>query len=521
MKITFGDHALDVDRRELNRGGERIALAPQVFDLLVYLVRNREHVVTKDDLIEAVWDGRIVSASALTTRINAVRRVIGDSGAEQRLIRTVPRRGIRFIGEVREEAQPPGATHTESPAGTEPTSVVLPDKPSIAVLPFQNMSGDSEQDYFADGTVEEIITALSRIRWLSVIARNSSFTYKGQAVDVRQVGRELGVRYVLEGSVRKAGRQLRITAQLSEAWTGASLWADRFDRSLEDVLEFQDKVALSVAGAIEPRLEAAEIHRSVKRSTSNLTAYDLYLRALPNALSFKKDAAIQAIDLLGRAIECDPRYGRALALAAWWRLQLGVNGWTDEQAVNRHKAIDLARQALQVGGDDPGVLADAAGVLEGFGEDIDFAVALIDRALVLNPSSAIAWHWSGWIRLSASQPDLAIEHFGTSLRLDPLALGLMPFHLTGVGIAHLFRRRFEEAASLLLASLQQLPSYVTTYRFLASCYVHMGRLNEARQIVKQLRAITPTVVPTATHWRNPEDRELYLQGLRLAAGAAA
>jgi adenylate cyclase len=394
----------------------------------------------------------------------------------------------------------------------------LPDKPSIAVLPFTNLSGDLEQEYFADGMVEEIITALSRIRWLLVIARNSSFTYKGQVVNVKQVGRELGVRYVLEGSMRKAGLRVRITAQLIDALSGTHLWADRFDGSLEDIFDLQDKIAVSVAGVIEPTLQAAETAGSAHRPTADLTAYDLYLRALPNTLSYKKDAAIQALDLLGRAIECDPHYGPALALAAWWRLQLAVNGWTDDEAENRHKAIELARRALQVADDDPMALADAAGVLGGFGEDIDFALALIDRALELNPSSAIAWHWSGWLRLSAGEPDLAIEHFEKSLRLDPRAQGLRPFHLTGVGIARFLKRQFEEARPLLLASLQQLPPYVTTYRFLASCYAHMGRVNEAREIVKQLRAITSVVIPDISHYWNAEHRELYLSGLRLAAG---
>jgi TolB-like protein len=309
----------------------------------------------------------------------------------------------------------------EQPLPVSSQPCPLPDKPSIAVLPFANMSGDPEQDYFADGMVEEIITALSRIRWLFVIARNSSFTYKGQVVDVKQVGRELGVCYVLEGSVRKAGSRVRITVQLIDAASGAHLWADRFDGSLEDVFDLQDKVASSFAGVIEPALQAAETACRAHRPTNDLTAYDLYLRALPNTLSFNKNAAMQALDLLGRAIEFDPRYAPALALAAWWREQLDANDWADEEALNRDKAIKLAWRALQLADDDPTVLSDAAGVLGTFGEDIDVALALIDRALELNPSSAIAWHWSGWLRLSAGEPDLAIEHFQKALRLDPRA----------------------------------------------------------------------------------------------------
>jgi tetratricopeptide (TPR) repeat protein len=242
------------------------------------------------------------------------------------------------------------------------------------------------------------------------------------------------------------------------------------------------------------------------------------LRALPNTLSFNKNAAMQALDLLGRAIEFDPRYAPALALAAWWREQLDANDWADEEALNRDKAIKLAWRAIQLADDDPTVLADAAGVLGTFGEDIDVALALIDRALELNPSSAIAWHWSGWLRLSAGEPDLAIEHFQKALRLDPRAQGVRPFYLTGLGIARLFQRQFEEARPLLLASLQQLPSYVTTYRFLASCYAHLGRLDEAREVLQGLRAINPVVVPSVTRYRKPEHRDLYLSGLRLAAG---
>jgi TolB-like protein/class 3 adenylate cyclase len=396
----------------------------------------------------------------------------------------------------------------------------LPDKPSIAVLPFANISGDLEQEYFADGMVDEIITALSRTRWLFVIARNSSFTYKGQPTDVRQVGRELGVRYVLEGSVRRAGDRIRITAQLIDATTGAHIWADRFDGSLENVFDFQDEVAVSVAGVIEPRVEAAEIQRSSARPTTSLTAYDYYLRALPSTSAFEKNAAKRALDLLSRAIEHDPRYGRALALAAWWRLQLHAGDWTDDKKLNRDEAIELARRALQVADDDPVTLADAAGVLASFGGDLDTCIRLIDRSLELNPSCVIAWHWSAWLNLLAGLPDLATEHFEKSLRLDPRGQGLRPIYLTGLGIAHFMRRQFAEACPLLLASLQQLPSYVTTYRFLAACYAHLGRLREAQEIIERLRTINPAVVPSAVNYRNPAHRELFLSGLRLAAGEA-
>jgi len=390
--------------------------------------------------------------------------------------------------------------------------VPLPDKPSIAVLPFANMSGDPEQEYFADG----IITALSRVRWLFVIARNSTFTYKGQAVDVKQVGRELGVRYVLEGSVRKAGGRVRITAQLIEAATTAHLWADRFDGSLEDVFDLQDQVARSVAGVIEPALQAAEAALSARRPTRDLTAYDLYLRASLDALSWERGRVGKACELLSQALERDPVYGPALALKGWCCLLLDVNDWTENKQTNRSDGVALARQALQMSADEPNVMANAAFVLGYFGEDIDAAKRLAERALSLNPSFAFGWLLSGFLNLWAGETDLATEHLQISLRLNPR--DRRAFHLTGLGIAHCFKGRFEEAIENLLVSLEELPSYVATYRFLASCYAHLGRLDDARDVVRRLRTLTPVVVPVATFYRNREQRELYLSGLRLAAG---
>jgi TolB-like protein/class 3 adenylate cyclase len=394
----------------------------------------------------------------------------------------------------------------------------LPDKPSIAVLPFANMSGDPEQEYFADGMVEEIITALSRIRWLFVIARNSSFTYKGQSVDVKQVGRELGVRYALEGSVRKASQRVRITAQLIEADTGAHLWADRFDGSLEDVFTLQDNVASSVAGVIEPTLQAAEMRRSIARLTTDLGAYDLYLRALATYFPITKGRIFEALGLLEQAIAIDGRYGPALSLAAICHLQLVTNGWVQEAETSRSKANDLARQALQVGENDPGILANAAFVLARFGEDIDATMGLIDRALALNPSYARGWLFSGTLRGWAGQHDLAIEHLETSRRLSPRERMGQP--LVAMGVAYFMKRHFDEAVAKLLLSIQDHPGYPLSYRFIAASYAHMGRLDEARAIVARLRAITAVVVQSDLPFRNPEDRELLLSGLRLATGEA-
>jgi adenylate cyclase len=411
---------------------------------------------------------------------------------------------------------------SSSPATKPPTEtaqpLALPDKPSIAVLPFENMSGDPEQEYFADGMVEDITTALSRMKWLFVIARNSSFTYKGKAVDIKQVGRELGVRYVLEGSIRKAGNRLRITGQLIDAVSGAHLWADHFEGVIQNVFELQDMVASAVAGVIEPALLTAERHRSEQRPTSDLTAYDLYLRALSDVLLRQKEGTFHALELLTQAIERDPRYGPALVLAARCHMDLYAGGWTSDPDGSRRNGLTLARQALRVAEDDPYVLAQAAHILGFFGEDIAAALALADRALQLNPSYARGWDRSGWLRLWAGMAETAIEHFETFIRLSPRESRAGAY--LGIGVGHFFARRLVQAKAMLRQSLQEMSTWPPTYRFLASCCAHMGQLDEARDIIARLRAITPIVIPNAEHWRIIEQRQFYLEGLRLAAETA-
>jgi pentatricopeptide repeat protein len=503
-----------LDRRALFRRDERgvfvpIAIGSRALDVLGVLVGRAGDLVLRDEIIAAVWPETTVEDSNLNMQIAALRRVLDEGRPERSCIQTVPRRGYRFAAAVTSVAPADAAAF-------QPGAAPLPDQPSLAVLPFQNMSGDPEQEYFTDGMVEEIITALSRIRWLFVIARNSSFMYKGQAIDVKRVGRELGVRYVLEGSVRKAGGRVRIAAQLIDAATGAHLWADRFNGSLEDIFELQDRVAVSVAGVIEPTLEAAEIYRSVDRPTHDLAAFDLYLRALWNQGTFEKNGIVTALDLLGRAIERDPNYGPALALAAHCHQGLEVRGCAEDPERARRISIDLARRALRSSPDDPNVLALTAFVLGYFGEDIEVSLRLIDRCLMLNPSHARGWHWSALLRVFAGEPELALEHFENYLRLSPR--GRMATYLNGIGEAYFFSRRFEEAEANLLASLDLAPSLPVTYRVLASCYAHVGRLDDAREIVRRLRAITPVVLEPGTRYRNPELRELLLSGLRLAAG---
>jgi adenylate cyclase len=398
-----------------------------------------------------------------------------------------------------------------------PAALPLPDKPSIAVLPFANMSGDPEQEYFADGMVEEIITALSRIRWLFVIARNSSFIYKGKPVDVKQVGRELGVRYILEGSVRKAGERVRITAQLIDATTNVHLWADRFDGSLEDIFDLQDKVASSVAGVIEPTLQAAETTRTASRPTSDLSAYDAYLRAYAMHLESALQN-VQALDLLEQAISLDRRYGPALACAACCCMRMVWDGLSRDPDADTQKVADYGRRALQVAGDDPVTIVNAAIALAHLGEDIDAMIALVDRALRLNPSFARGWHISSHLKLFAGHLQSAIQDAETALRLSPRSrVGPV---VCVIGIAKFFGRSYDEAVSNLILAIQEEPNHPLPRRALAACYAHMGRLDDARKIIGELRAITPLIEPHIVNWRNPDHRDLYLTGLRLAAGQA-
>jgi len=451
-------------------------------------------------------------------RLDCVFEDLGGQGLKN-IVRPV--RVYRIGPEIGPRAfRPLSGVDATGTAAVQPAALPLPDKPSIAVLPFQNMSGDPEQEYFVDGMVEEIITALSRIRWLFVIARNSTFTYKGRPIEVKEIGRELGVRYILEGSVRKGGSRVRITAQLIDAETGAHLWADRFDGLIEDVFELQDKIALSVAGVIEPALQAAEMRRSAARPTTDLTAYDLYLRALAVFYPITKERVIEALRLFEEAIAIDPHYGPALSWAAMCHREIATSGWAEAPETSWRKGSALARQAVQAAENDPRVLVNAALVLAHFGddigEDIGAMIGLIDRALALNPSFARGWNVSGILRNIAGEHDLAIEHIGIALRLSPRERIGTP--LVVLGMAYFLKRQFDEAASKLLLAVQDNPGHPGTYRCLAACYAHMGRLDEAHEIVSRLRAITPIIVPSDVPYRNVEYRELLLSGLRLAMG---
>jgi TolB-like protein len=509
VRFVFGDCVLDVGRRELTRKSEVTAMGPQVFDLLVYLVRNRERVVSKDDLLQAVWGGRIVSESTLTSHINAVRKAIGDNGEDQRLIRTVARKGFRFVGEVTEAGLAQAATK----------SLALPDKPSIAALPFRNLSGDPEQDYFADGVVEDIITALSRIRWLFVIAHNSSLAYKGQAVDVKQVGRELGVRYLLEGSVRKAANRVRITGQLIDTTTGVHLWAERFEGTLDDIFELQDQIAASVVGAIAPQLERAEIERAKRTPTESLDAYDYYLRGMANIHRGTNEAVAEALPLFYKAIDLDPEFASAYAMAAWCQFWRKFNGPMADRAPATDDGMRLARRAVELGEDDAVALARAGHALAHLAGDLDGGIALIDRAQVLSPNLAAVWFLGGFLRIWRGEPDEAIKRLTHAMRLSPLDSETYRMQ-AGTALAHLFAGRFDDASSWAAKALRTLPSFVMAAAVIAASHALAGRTDDARRAMHHLRELDPALRLSAlTTWlpiRRPENLAALADGLRQA-----
>jgi adenylate cyclase len=395
----------------------------------------------------------------------------------------------------------------------------LPEKPSIAVLPFQNLSGDPDQEYFADGVVEEIITALSRMRWLFVIARNSSFTYKGRPVDVKQVGRELGVRYVLEGSVRKAATRVRITGQLVDASTGAHIWADHFDGGLDDIFDLQDQVTASVVGAIAPRLEQAEIDRARHKPTENLDAYDYYLRGMASFYQWTKEANEEALKLFYRAIERDPDFASAYALAAWcygWRK---AHGWMNDRAREIAEGARLARRAVKLGKDDAIALARGGHILGFLGDDLEGGLECIDRALVLNPNLAITWYLSGWLRVYRGEPEVAIEHLAHAMRLSPLDPTLFNMQ-AGMGIAHFLTGRFDDASSWAEKASRDQTDYAVAPAIAAASHALAGRLEKARQAMGRLRQNFPTLrISNLRDWlpiRQPEHFTRWADGLRKA-----
>jgi len=393
----------------------------------------------------------------------------------------------------------------------------LPSKPSIAVMPFANLSGDPEQDYFADGMVEEIATALSRHKSIFVIGSGSTLSLKGKAVSPQEAGRQLGVRYVLEGSVRRAVNRVRITVRLADAADGAQIWADRFEDTLEDVFALQDKVALSVAGVIEPTVRTAEIRRVMKRPTENMGSYDLYLQALTYNNTWVDSERSVALDLLDRSVALDPTFAPALARAAWIYGSMNA-GAADDPDGNRMRAIALARRAVGAGGDDASVLANAANALMNARSDLDTVKTLIDRAMDLNPGSPVVWQVSGMLQLWLGEPELASQQLETAMRLDPLSALRTACRLF-LGLARFQQGRFADAVTLLFEITQQSGAPLA-HAYLAAAYGHLGKQPEARNALSRYAELHTTPVEGFARGR-PEHRGLFLDGIALAEGGTA
>jgi TolB-like protein len=519
LRYLFEDYALDTDRRELHRGPDVLPVAPQVFDLLEYLVRNRERVVSKDDLIDAVWKGRVISDAALTTRLNVVRGAVGDSGEQQRLIKTLPRKGFRFVGQVRESQGPNGAATDESAEEAPRAAPALPDKPSIAVLPFANLSSDPEQEYFADGIVEDITMALARFTWLFVIARNSSFTYKGRTVDVKLVGRDLGVRYVLEGSVRKTGSRMRIAGQLINAQSGEHLWANHFDGSIEDVFDLQDRVTVSVVSAIAPKLEREEFKRARRKPPESLGAYDHYLRGIAKVRPITREVHSEALQHFLKAIELDPGLACAYGMAAWCRVSRKLRGWTADPARESAEATRLARKATRLGGDDPIALCVGGYSLAVLHREFDEAKAFIDRGLAINPNLAPGWRLSAWLRVWTGEPDLILEHVARAERLSPLD----PIRCVTSGArayACILAGRYDMAADWADKASSDHTSYLVEHCVSAASNALAGRLQSARAAMSRVLECNPKLsaanLGELLPFRRPEDFDRLAKALRLA-----
>jgi TolB-like protein/cytochrome c-type biogenesis protein CcmH/NrfG len=520
MILSFGNHELDVERRELKRANTPVHVEPQVFDLLIYLVENRDRVVSKDDLIASVWGGRIVSDSTLTSRINAARKAVGDSGEDQKLIRTIARKGVRFVGVVHTQS------NDDAPATDLPPDVAaelsrpalpLPDRPAIAVLPFINMSGDQEQEYFSDGISEDIITALSKLRWFFVIARNSSFTYKGKAVHMKQVAEELGVGYVVEGSVRRGGDRVRITAQLNDVATGSHLWAERYDRDLADVFAVQDEITEAIVAAIEPQLYAAENFHAKRKPPDSMDAWDLVMRALSHYWRVTRQDNVVAQALLEKAITIDPNYGQALGVLATSHTFSAHMGWADMVAV-APIAERAALAAIRADSEDPWA-HHALGYVHLFARRFDDSLAEFELALQLNPNFSLAQGYYG-VTLSYcgrwEEGDLAARR---ALRLSPRD----PFSAIYYGIASYAQfvgRNYEEAIRLSREGVRQRSDFVGALRVLTAAAGMAGQTEVASAALRELRRAQPNISLAWIAQQMPikldAEREHYLEAFRRA-----
>ncbi len=518
----FEGFTLDLVRGALfGPHGAELRLRPKAFFLLRHFVENAGRLIDRDEILGAVWPGVFVTEDSVTLCVSEIRDVLKDEA--KRLVRTVPRRGYLFAAAIsRHDPATPAPLSARNPSesvAAVPKLVEDPEssrQPMLVVLPFSNMTSDPEQEYFADGITEDLTTSLSHLRWFSVVARNSAFTYKGSVVDVRDVGRQLGVSYVLEGSVRKAGSRVRITAQLCAADTGRHVWADRFDGTLADIFDFQDRVTEAVVGGIEPSLRSAELERIRSRPTASLTAYDLYLRAMARRY-VSRDGSDEALDLLRRAIGLDPSYIVAHgALAVTHTFRFG-QGWS--RTGDTEEAVGCARQVVELGGHEPSALASAAHALAYLGRHYEVALAAAHRAFLLAPNAAQILLAYGWMRAYVGEADAALELIERAKRLSPVDPLTFIFS-SAVSYAHFVAGRYEQAVQAARRAASEGPAYLVAQRLLTASLAQLGRMDEAAEATRVLLALAPgyRLADAVGHasMRDPATRQRFLDGLRKA-----
>ena len=507
--LTFGRFRLDARGHSLWHDGRKLPLRSRSFDILRILAAAGGQLVTKDELMARVWPGVVVEENALQVHVSALRKALGESVGNQRYIVTVPGRGYRFIQEPEEISS--DAVHAVEAVSSSP------ERPSIAVLPFQNMSSDPTQDHFADGVVEDIITALTRVPSLSVIARNSSFKYGRGPVDIRQVGRELGARYVLEGSVRKADMRLRISGQLIQAETGIHLWAANFEGDLADVFRLQDEMTNNVVGALLPRLRTAETDRARRKPSENLDAYDLYLRALARRRSGTREGSDQALQLIQQAIRLDPTFAEAaMFLGTTWALRVS-EGWSlDSRA--RSESLRFLRLAVQLDPNGAERVATLARVTALFGSDREQVQTLIDRAIALNPNSPDVLRLCGYAFVHIDEPERALDWLQRGLQIGPDDLHAFDAWC-GVAFASIQLRRDQDAL-IAARKANQGPPYTVALRILASALALAGQREEAQAAVGRLLELEPGCSVSGIEARYGDSYRRssvrFLEGLRLA-----
>jgi TolB-like protein len=509
---ALGPFRLDTEDKIVYRGSEPVLLGRRAVEVLCTLVEHSGTLVSKQTLIEAVWGRQVIDEANLTVQIGAIRRAFGQKKDSVAWIETLPRRGYRFIGPVAMQSQPAQPRTDLASARKDPT------KPSIAVLPFRNMSGDPEHEYFADGIVEEIIGALSRFQQLSVSARHQSFIFKGRTGDPRQVALELGVRYLLDGSVRRIGGRVRILAQLVDGANATTLWADRFDGSLENVFDLQDLITSNVVCAVAPTMENAEIRRAQSKAR-NLDAYDHYLRGLARFHVSTNASIRDALRFFHRAIALDPGFAAAYGMAAWCHVRRKGSRWVSDAKEEAREAAALIAKAIDLGRNDAVALASAGYALAYVVGDSDQGSAFLEKAVVTNPNLAWAPTLCGWPKIWRGDLAASVELESRAISLNPHDPQLFLME-SATAFANLCAGRYDDASRWAAKAITQQPHFPMSPAVLAASEAHAGRLGSARKALVRFRKLDPTLrVPDLKSWtpfQQPEHREMWTEGLRKA-----